>query len=82
MALSNYMLQVMVLSILFQQHMLGLYLPLLAAPLFGLALFIIQALLSRWWLSRYRYGPLEWLWRSVTYWKRQPIRLDAPVPAV
>lgn len=82
MALSNYMLQVVVLSLLFQQHTLGHHLPLLAAPLCGLALFIIQALLSKWWLSRYRYGPLEWLWRSATYWKRQRIRLDATVLAV
>jgi uncharacterized protein len=26
------------------------------------------------WLARYRFGPAEWVWRSLTYWKRQPMR--------
>ncbi len=45
----------------------------------GLALtFLIWAFqlwFSRWWLARHRYGPLEWLWRSLTYGRRQPMRL-------
>jgi uncharacterized protein len=31
------------------------------------------------WLSRFRFGPLEWLWRSLTYWKRQPMRIETPL---
>ena len=34
----------------------------------------IQVPLSVIWLKRFRYGPLEWLWRSLTYWKLQPMR--------
>jgi uncharacterized protein len=32
---------------------------------------------ANWWLARYRFGPLEWLWRSLTYRTRQPMRLEA-----
>lgn len=35
---------------------------------------------SRWWLGRYRFGPLEWCWRSLTYWQRQPMRRRAATP--
>ena len=47
---------------------------------FSLAVFALQVVFSRWWLARYRFGPLEWLWRSLTYGERQPMRL-APAPA-
>ena len=36
--------------------------------------FAIQALLASVWLRRYRYGPMEWVWRSLTYWQVQPFR--------
>jgi uncharacterized protein len=35
---------------------------------------------SRVWLSRYRFGPLEWCWRSLTYWQRQPMRRPVATP--
>ena len=74
MALTNYMLQIMVLGTLFWPYALGLHSPLWAAPLCGVGLFAIQALLSRWWLRQYRFGPLEWVWRCITYWRVEPIR--------
>jgi uncharacterized protein len=37
-------------------------------------IFCAQLWLSRWWLARYRFGPLEWFWRSLTYAQRQPWR--------
>lgn len=37
---------------------------------------------SPWWLKRYHFGPLEWCWRSLTYWKRQPWRIRTEEPAV
>jgi uncharacterized protein len=37
------------------------------ALLLGLAAFALQLLLAAWWVRRYRYGPLEWLWRAGTY---------------
>ena len=41
--------------------------------LFGIAVFIIQIILSSIWLKYFNYGPLEWLWRSATYKKWQPL---------
>lgn len=78
MALTNYMLQVMVLDLTFSNYALGLAIRPLAAPLAAIALFAVQAVASRWWLDRYRYGPLEWVWRSVTYWRRPPLRRPTP----
>jgi len=37
--------------------------------------FVIQVVFCTWWLRRFRFGPAEWLWRSLTYWKVQPLRL-------
>lgn len=36
--------------------------------------FLVQVIYSRWWLHYFNYGPLEWLWRQLTYAKRLPIR--------
>lgn len=40
----------------------------------ALLLFGVLAILSRLWLSRFRFGPVEWLWRSLTYGERQTLR--------
>jgi uncharacterized protein len=40
----------------------------------GMALFGLQMWISRFWLDRYHYGPLEWLWRSITWLRLQPLR--------
>jgi len=40
----------------------------------GASIFLGQIVFSRWWLGRYRFGPAEWAWRSLTYGKRQPMR--------
>jgi uncharacterized protein len=42
--------------------------------LFGIAVFIIQIILSTIWLKYFNYGPVEWLWRSATYKKWQAFR--------
>jgi uncharacterized protein len=80
MALSNYLLQSIVCTLLFYGYGLGLFerLPRFWQVPFALGLFALQALASRWWLARYRFGPVEWLWRSLTYLKAQPMR-RAPV---
>ena len=44
-----------------------------------LAIWTFQLITSPLWLRYFRFGPLEWVWRSLTYWKRQPFRLN-PVP--
>ena len=36
---------------------------------FALVVFVVQVLLSWWWLRRFRFGPMEWIWRKLTYGK-------------
>ena len=77
-ALSNYLFQSIVCTLFFYGYGLGLYGRL--GPAITLALTFIlyraQISLSNWWLSRYRFGPAEWLWRSLTYGKFQPLALE------
>ena len=77
MALTNYMSQVVILDLTFSNYAFGAQINALFAPLAALALFALEVTLSRWWLSRFYYGPLEWLWRSATYARWQPLRIDA-----
>lgn len=42
----------------------------------ALAIWVFQLIISSIWLKYYRFGPLEWLWRSLTYWKLQPFKRD------
>jgi uncharacterized protein len=42
----------------------------------SLALFAFQIVFSGWWFDRYRFGPGEWLWRSLSYGRTQPMRLS------
>jgi len=44
------------------------------AVVIALGFFAVEAAASRLWLVRFRYGPVEWVWRQVTYWKRVPLR--------
>lgn len=67
MALTNYVVQVAILELLFANFALGLHLAPLPAMSAGMLLFAADAVASRWWLRRFRFGPLEWLWRSLTY---------------
>jgi uncharacterized protein len=75
MALTNYMIQIAILDLAFAKYALGLSLTPLVGLLAALALFLADAALSRWWLERFRYGPLEWLWRSITLGRWQPWRV-------
>ena len=74
MALTNYMLQAAVLDALASGYGAALRLRpfhyLIAAPL----LFGAEIALARLWLSRFLYGPLEWIWRTGTYARAQPLR--------
>jgi uncharacterized protein len=78
-ALSNYLLQSIVFSTLFYGYGFGLWgqISRLEQLLLVLAVFVLQIALSRWWLERFRYGPVEWLWRSATYGRREPMRRAA-----
>ena len=72
MALTNYMVQIAILDLTFSKYALGLSVTPLVGCLLAIALFLADALFSRWWLARFEYGPLEWLWRAATYarWPR------------
>ena len=41
-----------------------------------MVVFGLQIAFSRWWLARFRFGPAEWLWRSATYGRWQPMRRE------
>jgi len=73
MALTNYLTQSVLLSFMF--YGLGLVgrLGSASAVGVGLILYAAQLLFSALWLRRYRFGPVEWLWRSLTYGRRQPM---------
>ena len=77
MALSNYIGQTVIANLIFSGIGLGLYGSLDRTGVYGvmIAIWIAQLAFSMWWLARFRFGPLEWGWRGLTYWKRQPIRL-------
>ncbi|MEO8141580.1 MAG: DUF418 domain-containing protein [Sphingomicrobium sp.] len=49
--------------------------------LWCIGFFAFQIAFSHWWLARYRFGPMEWLWRTLTYGTRPAMRRAAPVPA-
>jgi uncharacterized protein len=40
----------------------------------AIVIFLAQIFVSAWWLKRFQFGPMEWLWRSLTYAKAQPLR--------
>jgi uncharacterized protein len=76
MALSCYVLQSVLGSFLFYGVGLGLLGKVgnAVALLLGIAAFGAQMALCRWWLERFRFGPLEWVWRSLTFLAWQPWR--------
>ena len=81
MALTNYLLQIAALDMLFSGYGLGLE---QVRPSIGLAAaiacFAAEVLLSTLWLARFQFGPAEWLWRSMTYGRWQSMRIrPAPV---
>jgi uncharacterized protein len=79
MALTNYLMHSVVMTTVFYGYGLGLYgtIPRIWQMLFVIAMVGFQLWFSPFWLRNYRFGPVEWLWRSLTYWKRQPFRLTA-----
>lgn len=79
MALTNYLMQTVIQSAIFFGWGLGLIATLGLVFVFPLsaAIFAAQVVVSRWWLARYCFGPVEWLWRSLTYGRRQPMRRRA-----
>ena len=75
-ALTNYLLQSLIATFLFYGHGLGLARRVSPsqAVVITVAILAAQMLGSRWWIRRYRFGPAEWLWRTLTYGRSQPMR--------
>ncbi len=82
MALTNYLMQSVVCTLVFYGYGLGWYgqMPRAWQAVFALGLFLAQVLLSHAWLARFRFGPVEWLWRSATYLRLQPMRRGVGTP--
>lgn len=80
MALTNYLLQIVVLDLLFAGYALNLDIRETWVIPATLALFGIEIAVSRYWLGRFRFGPMEWLWRTLSYGRREPLAIaDQPV---
>jgi uncharacterized protein len=80
MALSNYLTHSIVCTTLFYGYGFGLFGQVNRTGLAAIVLciWIFQLWISPIWLQHFRFGPAEWLWRSLTYWRFQPMRRDQP----
>lgn len=79
MALTNYLMQSIIAAFIFYGWGLG-YFGSLSRSEFApivLGVWAFQLVVSPLWLSRFRFGPMEWVWRSLTYWKITPMRKSA-----
>ncbi len=76
MALSNYLLQTLICTTLFYSYGFGLFGAVGPARgvLLTILIYALQVPLSTWWLRHFQFGPLEWLWRSLTYGRWQRLR--------
>lgn len=75
MAFTNYLMQTVICTTLFYGHGFGLFgsVERTGQILIVFAVWAFQLLASPWWLARFRFGPMEWLWRSLTYMRFQPL---------
>lgn len=76
MAFSNYILQTLICTTLFYGHGFGLFgqVPRWGQLAIAVAIWLVLIPVSNLWMTRFRFGPLEWLWRTLTYGKSQPMR--------
>jgi len=79
MNLSNYLMQSVVFAFVFYGYGLGQYgkWPTAIAAVFAFGFYLLQVVLSAAWLRRFRFGPMEWLWRVMSYGRLQPLRKEA-----
>jgi uncharacterized protein len=83
MALSNYLLTSITMKVIYvwgPWHWYG-YVEYYKIYYAVAGMWIFNMAFSSIWLRYFEFGPVEWLWRSLTYWKRQPMRIRAAVPA-
>jgi uncharacterized protein len=74
MALTNYIMQSVICTLVFFGYGLNYFAELEFYQIYFivLAIWVLQLLISPLWLKFFLYGPLEWVWRSLTYWHFQP----------
>jgi uncharacterized protein len=78
MALTNYLSQSLICNIIFMGFGFGLFAQLERVEIYYVVfgVWVFQILFSIYWLKHYRFGPAEWLWRSLTYKKKQPLKIQ------
>lgn len=78
MAFSNYLMQSMICTLIFYGYGLGYFGKLAFHELYYVVagVWLFQLIFSAIWLRYFRMGPLEWVWRSLTYWQRQPMQRE------
>jgi uncharacterized protein len=76
MAFTNYFIQSVICTFIFFGYGLGHYNQLRYHQLYYVvfSIWAFQLIVSPIWLSYFKFGPFEWLWRSLTYWKKQPMK--------
>ena len=69
MPLTNYLVQSLIFTTIFYGYGFGLFGTVNPSQflIWALIVFVIQLIISKWWLKRFRFGPLEWLWRRLSY---------------
>jgi uncharacterized protein len=82
MAFTNYVMHTLICTGIFFGYGLGYYGSLQFYQLYYVVagIWVFQLIASPIWLHYFRFGPLEWVWRSLTYWKQQPLHKNAPAP--
>ena len=77
MALTNYLSHTLICGFIFYGWGLGLYGTVERSEmlLIVIGVWIFQLFFSSFWMARFQFGPFEWLWRSMTYGKRQPLKI-------
>jgi uncharacterized protein len=83
MALTNYLLQTIICTTIFYGHGFGLFGSVERIGQIGIVacVWAIQLIVSPIWLHYFRFGPMEWLWRTLTYWRLQPMRRGTSLPS-
>ncbi len=82
MPLTNYLMQSVIATTLFYGYGFGLYYRIGPAVgvLIAFAIYALQVAYSAWWMARFRFGPMEWLWRTLTYGKAPAMLAPAAPP--
>ena len=81
-ALSNYLFQSIICTTIFYGYGFGLVgqIDRKGQVMIVMAILLAQFLISSWWLRHFHFGPAEWLWRSLTYWRLQPMLKSTAKP--